>query len=275
MYEELYQRITKPLCSISVYLDQDLISDGSGFAISNDGIVFTAAHVVTGRMPIHAQDYTDPNVKIFVKFRNMPAVEYCVGICGINIGTSSFTDNLQIDQALIIPKNQLNLPFEPFTIGLAPKLGEEIFFAGYSDELQVPFRIDRLIKPDTVDLEFGVEVRRGHNSDITGPMIKRGVVGNLLNIETVENSTNQKLQCSVFYIDNGIHSGASGGPIVNRQGQAIGVIAQRATTSASQSLDAKLAVPSGATVGLSCLNTIPVMYRQLGAAVQARLKNRV
>lgn len=265
MYETLYSQITKPLCSILVYLDDELISDGSGFVINNDGIVFTAAHVVTGRMPIQERDYKDPNAKIFVKFKNMPAVEYCVGICGLNIGTSSFTENLQIDQALLVPKNPINLSFEPFIIGSPPKLGEEVCFAGYSDELQVPFQIDRLIKPDTVDLEFGVGVRRGHNSDITGPMIKRGVVGNLLNIETIENATDQKVRCAVFYIDNGIHSGASGGPIVNRQGQAIGVIVQRATTSASQSQDAGLAVPSGATVGLSCLHTIPVMLRRLAA----------
>jgi hypothetical protein len=265
MYETLYKQILKPLCSISVYLDDEEISTGSGFAISNDGIVFTAAHVVTGRMPIRESDYKDPNAKIFVKFPYMPAIEYSVGICGLNIKTSSFEEDLQIDQAIIIPKTPLQLPFETFTIGSPPTLGEEIFFAGYSDELQAPLGIDRLIKPDTVDLEFGVGVRQGHNSDITGPIIKRGVVGNLLRMETIAEATNQKLQCAIFYIDNGIHSGASGGPIVNHQGQAVGVIVQRATTSASQSLDAELAVPSGATVGLSCLHTIPIMYQQLAA----------
>jgi S1-C subfamily serine protease len=95
-------------------------------------------------------------------------------------------------------------------------------------------------------------------------MIKRGVVGNVLRMQTSEAATNISLECDVFYIDNGIHSGASGGPIVNRRGQAIGVIVQRAVTSAAQSSDPNLAVPSGATVGLSCVHTIPAMYRHVG-----------
>ena len=46
-------------------------------------------------------------------------------------------------------------------------------------------------------------------------------------------------------------NGASGGPIVNEAGEAIGVISQRAVTSASQSSDTSLKVPAGATIGLS------------------------
>jgi hypothetical protein len=268
MYESLYKQIAKPLCSITVFLGDELISEGSGFAINEDGVVFTAAHVITGRMPIQERDYKDPNAKIFVKFSGMDALEYNVGTCGINISASGIGEVVQIDQAVIFPKSPLRLPFESVTIGYPPELGEEVFFAGYSDELQVPFRIDKILEANAESITYGVAVRRGHRSDITGPMIKRGVVGNILKIETIEGTTGQIIKCSVFYIDNGIHSGASGGPIFNRQGQVIGVIVQRATTSAAQSADVGLEVPSGSTVGLSCLHTMSAMINRLQVQVQ-------
>jgi S1-C subfamily serine protease len=59
------------------------------------------------------------------------------------------------------------------------------------------------------------------------------------------------VEVDVFYMDNGVNHGASGGPIVNENGEVIGVISQRAITSASQESVPNLMVPSGATIGLS------------------------
>jgi hypothetical protein len=266
MHELLYQRIATACCCITVFLGDELVGEGTGFAISADGAVFTAAHVVTCRMPIRESDYNDPAIKIFAKFPGMPLIEYRAAICGIHITVDSFSEVVQIDQALLFPKQAVQFPFEPFTIGAPPKLGEEVFFAGYSDELELPFRVDRLLKPETVGAkEFFDAMQRGYRADMTGPMIKRGVAGNVRRIGTSEAATNTEIECEVFYVDNSMHCGASGGPIVNRDGLAVGVIVQRATTSASQSSDPRLLVPSGSTVALG-LQTIPAMYRRLSGA---------
>lgn len=265
MYEQLYLNILNSLCSITVYLDGECISEGSGFAISEDGAVLTAAHVLTARTPILERDYTDPGMRIVVKFANIDAIEYSVGICAINIPPRPGSELVQIDQALIFPRTPLSTPLRPLTLGPAPRLGEEVFFGGYSDELQLPLQIDALVATEAPDITFGVSVRRGHNSDITGPIIKRGVVGNFLNTVTENAATGIQIECAVFYLDNGIHSGASGGPIVNRAGLAVGVIVQRAVTNASQSSAIGLEVPSGSTVGLSCAHTVPAMYQRLGS----------
>ena len=246
--------------------DNEQISEGTGFAISQDGAVFTAAHVVTGRMPIRESDYNDPAVRIFAKFPGVPLLEYRVAICAINISVESFTELVQIDQALLFPKNPVQLPFTPFTIGSPPKLGDEVFFAGYSDELDLPFQVDRILRPQTVGAsEFIQAMQRGYRADVTGPMIKRGVTGNVRRVSASESAMNTHIECDVFYLDNSIHNGASGGPVVSRNGMAIGVIVQRATTSASQSSDPSLVVPSGATIGLG-LQTVRAMYQRLSSA---------
>lgn len=263
MYKSLYSQIAKGCCCITVFLGDECLGEGTGFAISQDGAVFTAAHVITCRMPIRESDYKDPRLRIYAKFPGVPLLEYRVAICGIHITVEQFKKTVQIDQALLFPIQPVHLPFAPFTIGEPPRLGEEVFFSGYSDELELPFQVDRLLKPETAGAkEFFEAMQRGYRADMTGPMIKRGVVGNVRRICTSEVATNTEIECEVFYIDNSIHSGASGGPIVNNKGLAVGVIVERATTSASQSADPSLLVPSGATVGLG-LQTIPAMYKWL------------
>lgn len=266
MYESLYHQISNACCCITVFLGDELIGEGTGFAISSDGAVFTAAHVVTCRMPIRESDYKDPAVKIYAKFPGIPLLEYRAAICGINITVDSFSEPVQIDQALLFPVHQIQVPLTPFTIGEPPKLGEEVFFAGYSDELELPFRVDRLLKPETIGAsEFFKAMQQGYRADMTGPMIKRGVTGNVRRIYVSEAATNTEIECDVFYVDNSMHCGASGGPVVSCSGLAIGVIVQRATTSASQSSDPKLLVPSGSTVALG-LQTVQAMYQRLSSA---------
>ena len=48
-----------------------------------------------------------------------------------------------------------------------------------------------------------------------------------------------------------MHSGASGGSMINKSGDAVGIITQRAVTSASQKEALSLSIPSGSTVAIS------------------------
>jgi hypothetical protein len=226
--------------------------------------VFTAAHVVTCRMPIRESDYKDSSIRVYAKFSSLPPIEYRIAICGIHISDPVLTQAAQIDQALLYPASPVQLPFQSLQIGPPPRLGEEVFFAGYSDELELPFGLDRILNPSSAKAaEFRQAMQRGGRAaNMTGPMIKRGVVGNVLIVSTREHPSNEEITCNVFYIDNGIHSGASGGPVFNQSGIAIGVVVQRATTSASQAADSNLLVPSGSTVALG-LQTVPLMRRRV------------
>lgn len=67
------------------------------------------------------------------------------------------------------------------------------------------------------------------------------------------NTENFKLVVGVDYIDNGMHSGASGGPVVNSECEVIGVISKRAVTriSSSNREIPILEIPSGSTLSVS------------------------
>lgn len=98
MYQDVYRSIIDSLYSITVYLDGHVLSEGSGFAISDDGAVLTAAHVITGCVPFVETDYIDPGMRIVVKFANIDPVEYAVGVCGINIYPRPGSEAVEIDQ---------------------------------------------------------------------------------------------------------------------------------------------------------------------------------
>ena len=106
MYNHLYNFISKACCVITVYSEDEKISEGSGFCVFPTGEIITAAHVVTGRMPIRSEDVTDHKVRIFAKFANHPLIEYQVKLCAVTIKVGGFSEDVQIDIAVLVPKEQ-------------------------------------------------------------------------------------------------------------------------------------------------------------------------
>jgi hypothetical protein len=252
MLTDLYHRISSSVCVINVFLDGEKISEGSGFCFSHQGEVLTSAHVVTGRFPIRQEDYSNPNQKVFCKFPGLPAHEYKVFMCAIPIEVpEAFTQPIQLDLAILLPA--VAWPSAPTPLPTSvhpPQLGERVFMAGYSEELELPFKLERVLSRSFKGAqEFLKAMDEGYMADMTGPLIKQGFVGNTRRIGA--SGKHAHLECEVLYIDNAMHSGASGGPVVNAQGHAVGIITQRAVTSASQSEYPNLKVPSGCTVALA------------------------
>lgn len=264
LFRSLYENVSRACCFVSVFLNEENISKGTGFAIRPDGQVVTAAHVVTGRMPIRHDDYTDPRARIFCKFAGLPAIEYSVVVCGITVAVPQFRSPVQIDQALLRPKEAIDGGVPHMTaVPFPPALGEEVFLAGYSDELELPFAVDQLIRSETHGAdEFFREMERGYLADMTGPLIKHGVVGNTRRIVAENTAEAVRLECDVFYVDNSMHYGAIGGPVFNRSGVAVGVITQRAVTEAHQKSGDRVTIPSGATVALG-LQPLELVCRRI------------
>jgi len=252
MLNELYEKVSTSCCYVTVFLGEEKISEGSGFAYMATGEVLTAAHVVTGRWPIQTADYRAPDQRIFCKFPGVPLVEYTIFFCAITVNVQSFSEPIQLDLAVLLPKS----PFVEAVSHLRalvhpPQLGERVFVAGYSDELVLPFQFDKLLtKTDDGVPAYLEAMEKGYMADMTGPLIKQGHVGNIRRVIAENTSTGDRIECDFMYIDNSMHSGASGGPVFNENGDAVGVITKRAVTSASQEHYPKLEVPSGCTIGL-------------------------
>lgn len=273
MYSDLYQSIEGACCYITVFLGDEKVSDGTGFSFTSDGQVLTAAHVVTGRWPIRHQDYKDPSQKIYCKFPELPLLEYRVIFCCIELNVPAFVGRVQLDLAVLLPKQDISNQFPHIPAKIhPPKLGEEVFMAGYSEEVELPFRVDQLLVSDFPGAQaFRDAMHKGYMADMTGPLFKRGVVGNIRRVVAENSATGDRIECDVIYVDNAMNSGASGGPLFNSKGEAIGVISQRAVTAVDAGKEAMLKVPSGCTVAIS-LAPLQHIARKCGA--DASIENR-
>jgi len=107
--------------------------------------------------------------------------------------------------------------------------------AGFPDELEVP-----LLWTDAINYchegfkDTPAETRRKVERVKQFLMVKSGMVGYSDSLEAdPDGSGRRKLDVGVYYIDNIMHSGSSGGPVVNLQGQVLGTITKRAVTRVS------------------------------------------
>lgn len=271
MHSELYGRVGPACCYITVFVNDEKISEGTGFAFSTQGEVLTAAHVVTGRWPIREEDYRDPSLKIFCKFPGLPLLEYAVMVCGIAIEVPAFKHTVQIDLAVLLLKSDnATIPVVPHipARAAAPRLGEQVFMAGFSEELELPFRLNSLLQPTYPGVdEFLQAMNKGYMADMMGPLFKRGVVGNIRSVVAENLETSDRVQCEVIYIDNAMHPGASGGPLFNTQGEAVGVVSQRAVTSVDSGDKGMLQIPSGCTVAVSLVPMVHIAKRVAEAKI--------
>jgi len=253
MYQQLYNCISNACCAITVIDEGEVVSEGTGFTINADGQILTAAHVALGQWPVDVKKYLNRDTKIIAKLPGIAEYECTLAVCGLEIRVPAFNTPIFIDFAALTPSTALPNPV-PFLNSrvMSPGLGEEVFLAGYSEELEIPFRVDKLLRRDAPGAaEFHSAMARGYLADMTGPLIKRGVVGNTRGIHAQNSASGKMISCEIFFVDNGMNPGASGGPVVNANGEAIGIMTKRAITSASQGAAPSLEVPSGSTIAIS------------------------
>lgn len=267
MSPDTLRRVADACCYITVLLGGEKVSAGTGFAYTATGEVLTAAHVVTGRWPIRQEDYKDPAQVIYCKFAGMPVAEYRVFFCCIELEVAAFTGRVQLDLALLLPKQPFAaaVPHIPANVN-PPMLGERVCMAGYSEELELPFNVDKLLQHDYPGASaFREAMRTGYMADMTGPLIKQGNVGNLRRIVAENTQTGDRIECDVMYIDNSMHNGASGGPLVNENGDAVGVLSQRAVIRVDVG-EEKIRIPSGCTVAISLAPLLHIARKTSGTA---------
>ena len=249
--ESICESLNDSVCAITMTEDGEVLSSGSGFAISPEGQVVTAAHVVTGRLPIREEDINADGTVMTCQFHSTPPIAYEAKLFGIQLRSNAFRENLLVDLAILEPlQGQKSETFKPLPRKrIGPKLGQTVYMAGFSEEVELPFKIEALLDPDTPGAgRFLHHVDRGYQAVMGKPMCKRAMVGNVLEFSATSGS--RVIKGDVFYMDQAMHQGASGGPVVDESGVVVGVVTHRAVTKVYREAE-RIEVPSGSALAIS------------------------
>jgi S1-C subfamily serine protease len=224
---------------------EQVIAIGSGVAINNKGYLLTAAHTITGRLPVRVTDVQDPKATTVARTKNGHLSQYIPIQYGIQLTNQFLKEPIQVDLAMLKPLEEKNVPFlqlcfDPIKVGL------DILMAGFPDDMESPFQITENIDTSTELGRIFSEKTQGRTHFL---MIKSGMIGRLNPVTLSDGKL--EIQGDILYIDNSIHSGASGGPVVNERAEIIGIITQRAMTKVDYEETSNLSVPSGSTIAIS------------------------
>jgi CBS domain-containing protein len=127
-----------------------------------------------------------------------------------------------------------------------PVLGEDVLLAGFSDEMYPPFTFPHRLNPSLEGFPALMAAQKiGFDVELGMLIVKVGMIGSSFGF-SFEGKTGV-VKGSIFFVDNAMHSGASGDPVVDENGEAIGVITERAITRLASGPAPDLYVPSGAT----------------------------
>lgn len=250
---KLSRELEKATYSIEVWCNGEKVSGGSAVAFNSNGYLLTAGHVVV-RLTHIQEDYSNPDTIIIARSRFLPPQKYVIHLCPLTVNPSNyFRQPLVIDLAILIPLTpQENVPYLEVRNDEV-QVGEQVLMAGFPDEIELPFSFDKLL-----DFRLPEVKAQGENIEIARQllMVKSGMIGHKYCFNFyVKDDTHMKegvsIQGEIFYVDNVMHSGSSGGPVISHDGKIAGVIVQRAITPVPFEDTPNLQVPSGSCVAFT------------------------
>jgi len=95
----LAEKLRKTTYVINVFQDMEHVSSGTAVAINSNGDLITAAHVISGRLPVQEKDLQ--NLFIEARVEGKPFEPYGVIYCGLKIELEYFKEPITIDLALL------------------------------------------------------------------------------------------------------------------------------------------------------------------------------
>lgn len=252
---------------VNVYQDDELVNQGSAVCINSRGDLLTAAHVISGRLPVQGKDLKD--IHVIAKAQEYEQQTYEHLVCGVSMESPYTKEPISIDLSILRCTATLsNRKYLKIERNL-PVAGTEVLMSGYSDEVKLPFNIE-----DSLDYSSecmsgkGEEIKAALDEFMRFSMSKSGMVGRSYKAEFKDIKKGLNLRGGTFYIDNAMHSGASGGAVINSKGHLVGIITQRAISSYSTENNPGLTVPSGSTIAITpCFLLDFVKVMELGFEV--------
>ncbi len=259
--EALCKNLLAATYAVEVYENQEDLnslqnySAGSAVCINENGDLLTAAHVILGNSNrMHTAKLTGQEI-IIARTQNTPWGRYAVSLCGISIEMKNvFRNPLYLDLAYLKPFTSVSKR-QYFPVKFGPSsLGEKILMAGFPKEADSPFGFHRHL-----DLSNPAYSKPEHQTprklkDMKCRLlIKSGIIGVSDDASFNIMNSSDPFLATCYYVDNAMHDGASGGPVINLQGELVATITMRALTTVShlELEDPNIDIPSGATIAIS------------------------
>lgn len=250
---ELCGRAKDATRQVIVVGDDKILKTGTGVTVDDRGVVLTAGHVLCddngelleGRVMVSTDDGPVEHDPMFS------------GDLGLEHGHEGLSGEIEIDLNILLPPEGLSKqnclpPHEPIC-----KVGEDVILAGYPDEVTFEFHPEKMVDYDAFGGGSRSRLEREFFNELLKPeMLKRGMVGNvqiaaLNNIDLRPIGVNGRISIEGAYyaMDTHLTSGGSGGPVVNKDGELIGIVIRRSRTR----LDNRLLrlIPAGTGVAVS------------------------
>jgi len=243
--KEICQKIKYAMRKVIITLDGNVISFGSGVVISHSGVLLTANHVLEDCLG-------DPRARIIVDgVEKINQIEYKIRLGGVsfNINQPEFVKPINIDLAILEPIKAMNADFfVELGNGLASE-GEEVIMAGFPDDINPPLNFNKVLNFDNPKLgEKKMEIENFFENSMRFLMMKSAIVGNVQKVNIQDSQKNINIGGGVYWLDNTVTYGASGGAVVDSSCKLLGIISEKGVTGGVDSTDR---VPSGSTMALS------------------------
>ncbi len=252
---QICEKLKKSIRKIILFNNNQIISSGTGIAITETGILLTANHVVK-------QYATLSNPKIIASAASgagdILRHEYKPFLYNVsfNINMPEFAKPLGIDLAILQPIEKITekVTFIELEDDI-PLEGTTIIMAGFPDEIKPPLHFDKILNFENPELdEKRTEIEDFFKHLMCLVMMKSGMIGAIHKIKLSGNSIISGIQKNInvegadYWIDNASTYGASGGPVVNSSCKLIGILCEKGMTTEPY-ID--LEIPSGSTMALS------------------------
>ena len=258
----IIKKVQKSIVRIVLFSKGEIISEGSGTIINSSGHVLTARHVIE-----MYDDYIKYNNEcIIYVFTSVGRFTYHIISTPFSIGFPITKDKIleqEVDIALLEPDtSRLFTTFlTPVLSSIDVEMGSDLLLCGYSEETPNLIDISQILKQETwtsipSNIDIKKEISLLENS-LKPATFKSGIVAHTTHIYT----GNPPIHMQFIHIDNGVHGGMSGGPIIDSQGHFIAIITKRTTICANVLAEQtllKFDVPSGNSIGIT-LNFIQTL----------------
>ena len=252
---EICRQLKKTVRKVIIEDHTRVLSSGTGVVVRSDGALLTARHVIEkdGVGVYHG--------KILAYGMETEPVEYQPVLSGLklDIQLPDMIQSLVIDLTILKPTSALTgMDFVP----LSPKLAEagtDVIIAGFPDDIGPPLDFTDRLNTQNPEIDRLKKAYDGYfKYHFRQCMFKHGMVGHVQKIDLKMNVAslvlpgleNVHASGAEYWLDNHLTYGGSGGPIVNTNGELVGIVCQRAFTAADPN-EREKKIPSGTGMGLS------------------------